>query len=249
MTGLRLPSEFDLPPGRLEAQRRLLAEGPVPRRSRRVRIAVALAVLLAAALVVAPAFGLGSQLLDLLRNTPSPEQAEKETSVAADVHLQTEYEGESLAVLTYLASDGRLCFASRLGGGTGFGCEPRAWYFRDGPVHVSGPTFMQRPEAPGFDPTTWDRMWFAGLVLPEIARLEVVMTDCSRRPVPLDESGVFLFPVPRDDIHAGVWPHQLVSYDRRGAAVDARAIRTHVPETPQAAAEGTTAPRPERACR
>jgi hypothetical protein len=249
MTGLQLPSEFDLPPGRLEAQRRLLAEGSIPQRSRRVQMAVVLAALLATALVVGPAFGLGSQLIDLLRSNPSPEEAEEKTGVAPAVHLQTSYEGESLAVLTYVAPDGRLCFADRLGGGTGFGCEPRAWYFRDGPVHLSGPTFMQRPEAPGFDPTTWDRMWFSGLALPEIARMEIVMTDCSRRPVPLDESGVFLFPVPRDDIHAGVWPHRLESFDRYGAAVDARLIRTHVPDTPQASAEGTTAPRPGRACR
>jgi hypothetical protein len=244
MTRLQLPAEFDLPPGRLEAQRRLLT-GPVPQRSRRVRIAVALAALLATALIVAPAFGLGSQLIDLVRSNPSPDEAQEQTGVPPVVHLEAEYEGESLAALTYLAPDGRLCFASRLGGGTGFGCEPRAWYFRDGPVYLEGATLMQRPEAPGFDPTTWDRMWFAGLALPEITRLEVVMTDCSRRPVPLDETGVFLFAVPRDDIHAGVWPHRLVSYDARGSAVDEQTIRTYVPES----AQGTSAPRPGRACR
>jgi hypothetical protein len=252
MTGFVLPEQRDLPPGRLDTQRVLLVteveRARTPRaRRRHLRLALVLAAVLATVLLVTPAFGIGPRILDLLRDLPpSPEQAQEQTGIAPDVHLETTYEGQSFAVLTYVAPDGRLCIAERLGGGTGYGCFERGELFRDGPVWFSGPGAMQSERG---DPTLWDRMWFSGLAQPEVARLEVVMTDCSRRPVPLDGDGVFLFAVPPADLHAPLWPYRLLAFGREGAVVDTKRIRTDVPDTPQAREAGTLPPRPPARCR
>lgn len=247
--------DFDLPPGRLDAQRDFLVTEAAHQGHRHgsrsaLRVTIVLAAIGATVLVVTPAFGIGSRILDLLQDRPpSPEEAQEQTGVTPAVHLATSYEGESWAVLTYVAPDGRLCVAERMGGAMGFGCFEPAEIFSDGPVWLSGPSAMQKSDAPGFDPTLWDRMWFSGLSRARVSRMEVVMTDCSLRPVPLDQDGVFLFTVPRADLHAGVWPYRLVSYDAGGAIVDTRVIRTDVPDTPQAREAGTSAPRPDPDCR
>ena len=255
MVTTELPRDFALPPGRLDVQWRFLVteaadQGPRQERRWTLRLAIVLTVIVATVLVATPAFGIGSRILDLLQDRPlSPEEAQEQTGVTRAVHLATSYEGQSWAVLTYVAPDGRLCFAERMGGATGFGCFEPEEIFKDGPVWFSGPGMMQKSDEPGFDPTLWDRMWFSGLSQAPVARMEVAMTDCSLRPVPLDQAGVFLFTVPRADLHAGLWPHRLVSYDESGAIVDTRVIRTYVPDIPQSRESGTSVPQPNPDCR
>ena len=112
-------------------------------------------------------------------------------------------------MLTYVAPDGRLCFAERMGGATSFGCFEPEEFFKDGPVWFSGPGMMQKSDEPGFDPTLWDRLWFSGLSQAPVARMEVEMTDYyAAAGCRFDQDGVFLFTVPRADLHAGLWPHQ-----------------------------------------
>ena len=259
MTDFAPPPEFDLPEGRRAAQRALLvaavSAGEAAVRRRRVR-AVALVAVAAVAVAVAPAFGIGRGLFDLIAPPASvppppiaPEDARRQTGEEPKAHHETQYEGETWAVLTYRAPDGTRCVGARIGGGIEYGCPEPDVIFRDGPVFLTGPGMMQKPEEPGFDARNWDRMWFYGLAAPGIAEMRVVMTDCSRRPVMLDEAGVFLFLVPRHDLHARVWPYRLRAYDGSGQLVWDELLRTPVPDTRQARAAGDRPPRPAEPCR
>jgi hypothetical protein len=259
-----VPPEFELPAARLAAQRRLLVgavaaqpRSRVPRRA--AVIGVALAVV--AALVATPAFGIGSRILDALlpSSPPSPTEAEQQTGTPARTHLRTDYDGYDYSVVTYQDGQGRLCVGEHVGSsaegnGLGYGCEQPPALFADGPVALLGPGSMQEPDRPGFDPTNWDRMWFDGLTKPGVARLDVVMTDCSTRAVPFDPDsfdgyGVFLYTVPHSDLHAGVWPYQLLSYDRNGRLLLRQAIQTEVPATRQSKTARARPPRPLAGCR
>ena len=261
-----LPPQFDLPPERFQAQRELLvATAASQQRSRAARfarprlISVAVTVLLAV-LLVAPAFGIGGRLVHALVGSPppSPSEAQKETGVAPTSHLRTDYEGVDYSVVTYKDAQGRLCVYNRVGNdaeGTGYGCDQAQAQFATGSlVALIGPSWMQEPNRPGFNQTLWDRMWLDGLTKPAVVRLEVVMTDCSRRPVSLDRDsfnghGVFLYTVPRDDLHTGIWPYKLVAYSAAGNALSSQPIPLNVPETPASTHAHTRAPQPLAACR
>jgi hypothetical protein len=67
------------------------------------------------------------------------------------------------------------------------------------------------------------------------------MTDCLRQQVPLDEEGVFLFTVPRNDLHAWIWPYRLDAYDQKGNLAETRLISTSSPSN-------AAKPQPDSAC-
>jgi hypothetical protein len=269
MTTHSLPPEFDLPPERFQAQRRLLVTTVASQRRRarvvRPRLVFLAAALLLAVLLVTPAFGIGSRLVHAFTACPvsrcgsppsSPSEAQKQTGVAPTTHLRTDYDGVDYSVVTYKDAQGRLCVASLASSGeAGYGCDQAKAQFAKGSlVALLGPSWMQEPNRPGFDPTLWDRMWLDGLTKPAVVRLDVVMTDCSTRPVSLDRDsfdgyGVFLYTVPRDDLHAGIWPYKLVAYDDAGNPLSSQIIPRDVPATPAAHAAHTRAPQPLSACR
>jgi hypothetical protein len=261
-----LPPQFELPPERFQAQRQLLVATAASQQRRRAarfarpRLVFAAATVLLAILLVTPAFGIGSRLVHALGSPPpSPSEAQKQTGVAPTSHLRTDYDGVDYSVVTYKDAQGRLCVAERVGSsaegnGLGYGCDQAQAEFATGSlVALIGPGWMQEPNRPGFDPTTWDRMWLDGLTKAAVARLEIVMTDCSTRPVSLDRDsfngyGVFLYTVPRDDLHTGIWPYKLVAYGAADNALSTQVIPRSVPATPRAADAHTRAPQPLTAC-
>ena len=235
-----LPPHFRLPRATFEAQRRLVATYASGdrghRRARRLR-ATAIAVAAGLAVLVAtPALGLGGRIAGLFDWPASPEEAQKRTGVAPESFNETTYDGFPAEVLLYEDGAGRICVADRFGtrtegSGVGYQCSYPNELFR-GPrpsdprqaIDVYGPAAAQESNRADFDPTNWDKMWFYGLTWPEVERVTVVMSDCSRRPAALDEErfkgmGVFLYIVPREDLHARVWPYRLVAEDARGSVV------------------------------
>jgi hypothetical protein len=261
-----LPPQFELPPERFQAHRELLVATVTSQQRRRAarfvrpRLVFAAAAVLLAVLLVTPAFGIGSRLLDAFDSAPpSPSEAQKQTGVVPTVHLRTDYDGFEFAVIPYHDAQGHQCVAEQVGSsdegkGLGYGCTQVQRLFASGsPVALLGPTWMQEPSRSGFDPTMWDRMSLHGLTKPSVARLELIMTDCSTRHVPFDPAsfdgdGVFLYTVPRSDLHAGIWPYKLVAYDGAGNALSSQPIPLHRPDTPAARAAHTRAPRPLAAC-
>lgn len=268
-----LPPQFDLPPERFQAHRELLittAASHQPSRAARFarpRLVFAAATLLLAVLLVTPAFGIGGRLVHAFGGPmggrfgfppPTPSEAQKQTGVAPTSHLRTDYDGIDYSVVTYKDAQGRLCVYNRVGNdaeGSGFGCDQAQAQFATGRlVALIGPSWMQEPNRPGFDQTMWDRMWLDGLTKPAVVRLDVVMTDCSTRPVSLDREsfngyGVFLYTVPRDDLHTGIWPYKLVAYSAAGNVLSRQPIPLHAPDTPASTRANTRAPQPLATCR
>ena len=266
MTTHALPPEFDLPPERFHAQHQLLVATIAAdrRQSSRVvswKFALVAVAILVGVLLVTPALGIGSSVLDLFANDrpPSPSEAQKQTGIAPTVHLRTEYDGHEFAVITYHDARGRACVAEQVGSsgdsGLGYGCvQVQKAFANGGSVALLGPGWMQEPNRPGFDPTMWDRMWLDGVTKPNVARVEVVMTDCSTRVAPFDPAsfdgnGVFLYTVPRNDLHAGIWPYKLVAYDAADRLVASELIPRPVPSTPAAREAHTQPPVPRAECR
>jgi hypothetical protein len=271
MTTHSLPPQFDLPPERFEAHRQLIVRTVASKQQTRARVVRPRLVLVAAALLLAvllatPAFGIGGRIFDVF-DQPSPSEAQQQTGVPPTVHLRTDYDGIEYSVITYHDAQGRPCFAEHVGSrdegqGVGWGCGPygsgieqvRAQFADGSPVALLGPTWMQEPSRPGFDPTKWDRMSLDGVTKPAVVRLELVMTDCSTRHVPFDPdsfdgNGVFLYTVPRADLHAGIWPYKLVAYNAAGDVLSSQPIPRDVPATPAAHDAHTQAPQPLTACR
>ena len=264
-----LPPEFPLPPERLQAQRRLVARAVTDHRRRGPRTAqlrLAGAAALLAVIVAMPAFGIGERIVNQFDAAPLPEAAQKQTGVAARAFSETTYDGFLTAVDLYKDTKGRTCLASRFGtrsDGTGVQYEcfydyelfqgPRPDDPRQ-PIDIFGPASAQEPNRVDYDATNWDKMWFYGLTVPDVVRVTVVMTDCSKRPVQLDAQrfegkGVFLYVVARRDLRARVWPHKLVAEDATGAVIYDKPIPgIAVPTTPEALEQGTRRPQPQARC-
>lgn len=262
-----LPKKFTLPADRAAVRRQLLIEEvsmQAERRSRRWMVApVALAVLLA---VLAPAVAFGDGIFSTDEGPTSPEEARQQTGVAPRVFAKTTYDRFEAAVLLYKDGEGRTCIASRFGTrsdgpGTQYEClHDSALFQGPGPddprqaVDVFGPASAQEPNRADFDPTTWDKMWFYGLTSPEVARVTVVMSDCSTRPASVDAArfdgnGVFLFLVPRADLHRRVWPYWLVAENAAGERLYDRPIAgVTVPGTKEAESRGVRRPVPSTDC-
>jgi hypothetical protein len=230
-TAHSLPALCDLTAGR-HAQLRghLLAEigrEEGPRRSR-LRLpkarALRIAVVCLVALVVlaAPAYAI---LRAVLPSSVPPLPAPIPTS-GVTLHDTTNYDGEQWAVQTYPGPGGSLCVADGRVASPEVGCWQRSELFEQGPVWVDGPGALHSANTPS---TAWDRMWVAGLAQPVVSRLQVVMTDCGFRPVPLDDDGVFLFTVPRSDLLTDVWPYKLTAFDVSGKRVWQQRLHTFRP--------------------
>ena len=230
-----LPALLDLPADRL-TQRRVHLLAGIGRDEQRRRaplgvpqarpLRVAAVCLAAAVLLAAPAYAIVHALFPpSVPPLPVPVPAS-----GATVHVQTTYDGEVWAVETYSGPDGRLCVADGNVTSPGTGCWVRSELFKNGPVWVDGPGALHSANSP---PTTWDRMWVAGIAQAKVKRLDVVMTDCSLRSVRLDGDGVFLLTVPRADLRADVWPYALIAYDTNGRSIWQQHLHTFRPnETP-----------------
>jgi hypothetical protein len=73
--------------------------------------------------------------------------------------------------------------------------------------------------------TTWDRASVWGLASQRVARLELVLTDCTVVPLHRDAAGVFQHVLSAKLLHAGVLPAKLVAKDADGATLSSESVR------------------------
>lgn len=236
------------------------SERPRPMRLRHSHLVLVIAVIALAAAGAAVAIRSDQAILNLFDPPTPPEKAEEETGTRVQRFNETFYDGFRWAVLVYRDGAGRICYGAEIGSrteGTGaeYSCRDPQDLFRTRPgrpreaIQLVGPAAMQEPSRRDFDRRKWDKVYFYGLAVPEIARLEVVMTTCSHRPVMLDAksfegNGVFLFTVPREDLQTNVWPYRLIGYDQTGTIIYDKRIPGLI--APRARVE---VPRPAGACR
>ncbi|HEX5246988.1 MAG TPA: hypothetical protein VFW41_07640 [Gaiellaceae bacterium] len=94
--------------------------------------------------------------------------------------------------------------------------------------------------------TQWDDIWVDGYASQQVARLQLVNTDCSVKDLPLTGDGAFLSVTGRDDIVRGIVPYKLVARDATGAVLEEKNVLQPLP--PNGVKAGLTAPSPAASC-
>lgn len=174
----------------------------------------------------------GSTMVGSGRDQPAP-------GTKPETLLTQSVEGESWSLRSFTNAAGELCFGEKVPGeGQGITCATIDQYLGESKLYV-GVGARQRS---GGDLTEWDNSWILGLAAPEIDRLELVLTDCSRQPVMMGESGLFLYVMGSGLLHSDVWPDTIIGYDASGNVVAREEVRLEPPDTEAARALGVTAP-------
>jgi hypothetical protein len=140
------------------------------------------------------------------------------------VHRSVVVDGESWQVQAYRTVKGLACFflvVPREGKG-GSCVDPAALSSRTFIAHAGS-----RQEAGNL--TSWDSAWVWGVAQTPIASVKVVMTDCSTRSVAMDAGGVFLYVIPHQTLHSGVWPHRVEGRSSSNAIVASQSARLLLP--------------------
>jgi hypothetical protein len=116
--------------------------------------------------------------------------------------------------------------------------------FRRDPVSI-WPGGRQAPD----DPVHWNVLWVYGFAADSVSSIELVLTDCSVRPLDLDASRVFLYLAGPGTLQRDLWPYRLRARDAEGDVIVDRRVAVDVPDTPAARAEGASVPIAAPACR
>lgn len=171
---------------------------------------------------------------------------EPAADAAITAHARQMVAGEPWKIVAYKSKRGALCAGVTWPGeGQAMTCMARSDWFARGPVSVS---YGARQPA-GEPAATWETIVTSGLAdRGRIARVEIVATDCSSSSVAMDESGFFLQVTPFSSIQRGVWPYELLAYNRGGQLVQRERIRPNAPDVDAARAAGVRAPEAGAAC-
>lgn len=170
---------------------------------------------------------------------------EPAANTAITAHVPTVVGGETWKVVSYRAKNGRLCAGVTWPGeGQAMSCATQEQWFSRGPVSVE----VGARQASG-QLLTWRNFTLSGVAdLGRVQRLELVLTDCSTRDVPLDQEGLFLDVIGRDLIARQLWPLKLLAYGADGGLVQTMRVLPAAPDTAAARAAGVVAPKPAAAC-
>ena len=129
--------------------------------------------------------------------------------------LKASLNGAEWSLSSYRNTKGELCMLEVVPGeGRGYGCWPGL--FDSGPLVVNWGS-RQNPENPVEG--RWDEAWVDGFAGSPIARVELVMTDCTSIELPLTSEGAFFGVVGETVMDAGVSPYLARGLDTKGRVV------------------------------
>jgi len=132
---------------------------------------------------------------------------------------------------TFLNRAGWTCYAEVLpGGGEGGTCSEPGTLFRKTPLVA----FLGSRQTEG-DIDQWDNAWVWGFAQTPITHVQLVLTDCTIRDLPVDMDGVYADVEGPDTLHAGAWPYKVVGLTARDHVVATHEVRLGPPH-------GATAP-------
>jgi hypothetical protein len=177
-----------------------------------------LVILLIAAAAIAAVFGVTRALSGTHSSQPPAMQPAARSSPT--LHARSVVDGKEWHVKTYENAAGQLClFQGASGEGEGGTCLDRRSIFSTGPMRV----YYGSSQNPG-NTTTWDRAWVWGLASEQVAKLELVLTNCAVVQLDPDAAGVFQHVLPAKLLHAGVLPAKLIARDRNGTTVSSESV-------------------------
>ena len=132
---------------------------------------------------------------------------------------------------TFLNRQGWTCYAEVLpGGGEGGTCSAPGAMFRKTPLV----TFLGSRQT-GDTTTQVDNAWVWGFAKKPITLVQLILTDCTIRDLPVDPDGVYADVEGPETLHAGAWPYKVV-----GLTAGGQIAATH--EVTLAPPPGATAP-------
>lgn len=213
-------------------------------RSKRILIAAVITCTACAAILAVLEFGVGSPAASAagpayqrMDTTPAPGSAK--LSHAAQV-----VDGQPWSLTSFTNTDGQLCAGEKVpndggDGGQGLACRDQATLFANGPLVY----FVGARQLPG-DLAHWANAWVWGFASPQVARLDLQLTNCNTVPVTIDSQGLFFHVLDRGSIRGGVGPQALLAYGADGTLLAKQATPLTAPGSPQARAAGATAPVP-----
>ena len=138
---------------------------------------------------------------------------------------------------TFLNREGWTCYAEVLpGGGEGGTCSAPGTMFRKTPLV----TFLGSRQT-GDDITQVDNAWVWGFAKKPITHVQLVLTDCTIRDLPVDADGVYADVEGPETLHAGAWPYKVV-----GLTAGGQVVATH--EVTLGPPPGGTAPAVPASC-
>jgi hypothetical protein len=116
---------------------------------------------------------------------------------------------------TFLNRQGWTCYAEVLPGeGEGGTCSAPGTMFRKTPLV----TFLGSRQT-GDDITQVDNAWVWGFAKKPITHVQLVLTDCTIRDLPVDADGVYADVEGPETLHAGAWPYKVVGLTATGQVV------------------------------
>jgi len=133
---------------------------------------------------------------------------------------------------TYKNRAGEMCAAEVVpGGGEGATCFAPGTLFRKTPLLA----FLGSRQT-GDDINRWDNAWVWGFAEKPITHVQLVLTDCTVRDLPVDDGGVYADVEGSETLHAGAWPYKVVGLTAGGQMVATHEVRLGPPGTGQAPA-------------
>ncbi|HYZ76387.1 MAG TPA: hypothetical protein VE596_03340 [Gaiellaceae bacterium] len=136
------------------------------------------------------------------------------------------------AFKTYKNGAGEMCAAEVVPGeGEDATCFARATLFRKTPLLA----FLGSRQT-GDDITQWDNAWVWGFAEKPITHVQLILTDCTIRDLPVDAEGVYADVEGPATLHAGAWPYKVVGLTAGGHIVATHKVRLGPPGTGQAPA-------------
>jgi hypothetical protein len=133
---------------------------------------------------------------------------------------------------TFPNREGWTCYAEVLPGeGQGGSCSAPGTMFRKTPLVA----FLGSRQT-GDDIDQWDNAWVWGFAKNPITHVQLVLTDCTIRDLPVDADGVYADVEGPETLHVGAWPYKVVGLSVDGHVVAAHEVRLGPP------GPGSTAP-------
>src|SRR5438128_2257556 len=169
---------------------------------------------------------------------PGPPDLRPAPGARVVLHPPTHAPGEGWMVKTWRNREGRTCWAEVVPGeGQGMSCLDPQNMFSKNAIHP----YVGSRQTEG-DFTQWGNAWVWGFAEKPITHVQLVLTDCTVRDLPVDADGVFADVEGPETLHAGAWPYKVVGLTVGGHVVATAEVRLGPPPTAQARAQGITAP-------
>jgi hypothetical protein len=134
--------------------------------------------------------------------------------------LRASVDGREWSFSTYRNAAGDQCMVEVVPGeGRGFGCQPVAALFANGPLYASWGS-RQR----GGDHGRWETAWVEGLAAPEIAAVDLVLTNCASLSLALGPDRAFFGVVGKEALRGSAMPYAIRGHDAAGKIVSEIAV-------------------------